>query len=100
MMNADGSGQREMSTGLELNASPALSPDGSQIAFAGSAQGNADIYVAGTSGRGLRRLTMTHALEASPGLVPHRAADPLHVRPDRHAADLGHGRGGHETRAA
>ena len=35
---------------MELNASPALSPDGTQIAFAGSAKGNADIYVVSTSG--------------------------------------------------
>lgn len=66
MMNADGSGQREIPTGLELNASPALSPDGTQIAFSGSAKGNPDIYVVSTSGSGLKRLTMTHALEASP----------------------------------
>jgi TolB protein len=66
MMNADGTGQREIPTGVELNASPALSPDGTQIAFSGSAKGNADIYVVSTSGSGLKRLTMTHALEASP----------------------------------
>ena len=44
MMNADGNGAQEITTGLELNASPALSPDGPQIAFVGSAQGNSDIY--------------------------------------------------------
>jgi TolB protein len=70
MMNADGSGAREIPTSLELNASPALSPDGSQIAFSGSAKGNPDIYVVGTSGSGLKRLTMTHALEASPDWSP------------------------------
>jgi TolB protein len=66
MMNTDGTGQREIPTGVELNASPALSPDGTQIAFSGSAKGNPDIYVVSTSGSGLRRLTTTHALEASP----------------------------------
>lgn len=70
MMNADGSGAREILTSLELNASPALSPDGAQIAFSGSAKGNPDIYVVGTSGSGLKRLTMTHALEASPDWSP------------------------------
>ncbi|HKA36399.1 MAG TPA: hypothetical protein VKH43_06230 [Thermoanaerobaculia bacterium] len=70
IMATDGSGQREISTGVELNASPALSPDGSQIAFAGSAKGNPDIYVVNTSGGGLRRLTSTHALEASPDWSP------------------------------
>lgn len=70
MMNADGGGQHEIRTGLELNASPALSPDGNQIAFAGSAKGNADIYVVGAAGGTSRRLTSTHALEASPDWSP------------------------------
>jgi TolB protein len=70
MMNADGNGAREIKTGLELNASPALSPDGTQIAFVGSARGNPDIYVISTAGSNLRRLTTTHALEASPDWSP------------------------------
>ena len=69
-MNVDGSNQKEIPTGLELNAAPALSPDGTQIAFAGSAKGNADIYVINVSGTGLRRLTTTYALEASPAWSP------------------------------
>jgi len=70
IMNADGSNQKELPTGLELNASPGLSPDGSQIAFAGSAKGNVDIYALNAAGGGLRRLTTTHALEASPDWSP------------------------------
>lgn len=70
VMNADGSGLKEVRTGLELNASPTLSPDGTQIAFVGSAKGNADIYVMNANGGGLRRLTMTYALEASPDWSP------------------------------
>jgi TolB protein len=69
-MSADGTGQKELTTGLELNASPALSPDGSQIAFAGSAKGNVDIYVMNAAGGGVKRLTTTHALEASPDWSP------------------------------
>ena len=70
IMSADGSGQTEVPTGVDLNASPALSPDGSQIAFAGSAHGNADIYLVNTGGGGLRRLTNTRSLEASPDWSP------------------------------
>jgi TolB protein len=70
IMNADGGGQKELPTGLELNASPALSPDGSQIAFSGSAKGNPDIYIMNTAGGGLRKLTSTRALEASPDWSP------------------------------
>jgi TolB protein len=69
-MSADGSNQKEIPTGVELNASPALSPDGTQIAFAGSAKGNVDIYLIGAAGGGLKRLTTTHALEASPDWSP------------------------------
>jgi TolB protein len=70
VMSADGSGAKELPTSLELNASPALSPDGTQIAFAGSAKGNVDIYVMNANGGGLKRLTTTHALEASPDWSP------------------------------
>ena len=38
-MNLDGSDKKEIPTGVDLNASPSLSPDGSQIAFAGLGQG-------------------------------------------------------------
>lgn len=69
-MKPDGSEKREVPTGLGLNASPSLSPDGTQIAFAGSAQGSSDIYVVGASGGSPRRLTTTRALEASPAWSP------------------------------
>ncbi|HEV2063690.1 MAG TPA: hypothetical protein VGS00_03985, partial [Thermoanaerobaculia bacterium] len=69
-MNADGLDKKEIATGVELNASPTFSPDGSQIAFAGSAGGNTDIYVVNAAGGGLRRLTTTRALEASPDWSP------------------------------
>jgi TolB protein len=70
LMAADGSGQHQVPTGLELNASPALSPDASQIAFSGSSKGNPDIYVVPAAGGTPRRLTATRALEASPDWSP------------------------------
>ncbi|HEY6928381.1 MAG TPA: Tol-Pal system beta propeller repeat protein TolB [Thermoanaerobaculia bacterium] len=70
IMNADGTGSKEIPTGVELNASPALSPDGTLIAFAGSAKGNVDVYTVSANGGGLKRLTTTHALEASPDWSP------------------------------
>jgi TolB protein len=69
-MNIDGSDKREIPTGVDLNASPAISPDGSQIVFAGSQRGNTDIYVVGVNGGNLRRLTNTHSLEAAPEWSP------------------------------
>jgi len=69
-MSLDGGDKREIPTGVELNASPSLSPDASQIAFAGSARGNADIYTIGIAGGQARRLTTSRALEASPAWSP------------------------------
>ncbi len=69
-MGLDGGDKREVPTGLDLNASPSLSPDASQIAFAGSAKGNTDIYTIGIAGGAARRLTTTRALEASPAWSP------------------------------
>ena len=69
-MGLDGGDKREISTGLELNASPSLSPDGSQIAFAGSAKGNTDIYTIAAGGGTAHRLTTSRALEASPAWSP------------------------------
>jgi TolB protein len=69
-MSLDGSDKREIPTGVELNASPALSADGREIAFAGSARGNTDIYVVGVAGGTARRLTTSRALEASPAWSP------------------------------
>jgi TolB protein len=69
-MGLDGGDKKEVATGVELNASPSLSPDGSQIAFAGSAKGNSDIYTIGAAGGGLHRLTTSRALEASPAWSP------------------------------
>ena len=69
-MNVDGSDKHRVATGVDLNASPAISPDSSLIAFAGSSGGNTDIYVVNASGGGLHRLTNTRALEASPDWSP------------------------------
>ncbi|MFY9552440.1 MAG: hypothetical protein WAU32_14940 [Thermoanaerobaculia bacterium] len=70
-MSLDGSDKREVPTGVELNASPSLSADGREIAFAGSAKGNTDIYTVGVAGGAARRLTTSRALEASPAWSPN-----------------------------
>ncbi len=69
-MNIDGSNKKEVPTGVDLNASPSLSPDGREIAFTGAQKGNTDIYVVGVNGGNLRRLTNTRALEAGPEWSP------------------------------
>ncbi len=69
-MNIDGTDKKEIPSGVDLNASPSISPDGTQIAFAGAQRGNSDIYVMGSSGGNLRRLTNTRSLEAAPEWSP------------------------------
>ena len=69
-MDYDGGNKREVQTGVDLNASPSLTSDGAQIAFAGSAKGNSDIYTVPVAGGTARRLTSSRALEASPAWSP------------------------------
>jgi TolB protein len=69
-MNTDGSDKKEVPTGVDLNASPSISPDGTQIVFAGAQRGNSDICVVGSNGGNLRRLTNTRSLEAAPEWSP------------------------------
>ncbi len=69
-MGLDGSDKKELASGVELNASPSLSPDASQIAFVGAVKGNTDIYTMGFHGGSPHRLTTTRALEASPAWSP------------------------------
>jgi TolB protein len=66
----DGSGRRDIATGVELNASPSFSPDGKRIVFAGSQGANPDIFVVNSDGSGLKRLTTSHAVESTPRWSP------------------------------
>ncbi|GIJ26826.1 translocation protein TolB [Micromonospora qiuiae] len=51
-------------------AHPALSPDGRRVAFTSDRAGNADIWVVGTDGTGLRRLTDHPAEDSWPTWSP------------------------------
>jgi TolB protein len=70
-MSLDGGDKKEVQTGVDLNASPSLSPDGGQIAFAGALKGNSDIYTVPVHGGTAHRLTSSRALEASPAWSPN-----------------------------
>ena len=60
VMNADGSGQRRLTRTAGWEHSPAWSPDGRRIAFAGPGDRNSlELYVVNADGSGQRRLTRT-----------------------------------------
>ena len=48
------------------NSSPAWSPDGNQLAFMASMNGDPEIYVSDSSGRNMKRLTYSVAVSTSP----------------------------------
>ena len=71
IMNADGSGQRELFSSVENETYPSFSPDGSKIVFSSSQDGDSEIYVIDATGEGLRKLTgNTYA-----DWAPHWSAD-------------------------
>jgi Tol biopolymer transport system component len=56
VMNADGSGQTELTSGTQ-NMDPAWSPDGTQIAFARPSSNGWNLFVMNADGSGLRRVS-------------------------------------------
>ncbi len=73
VVNADGTGVRQVTSGAALDTGPVFSPDGTKIAFASSRSGNGDIYVVNVDGSGLRRITTTNAIDTEPAWSPNGA---------------------------
>jgi Tol biopolymer transport system component len=59
VMNADGSGQLQLTDEATINVHPNWSPDGSRIAFASSRAGSFDIFTIAPDGSNPTRLTFT-----------------------------------------
>lgn len=81
----DGSGQRRLTSGAELDSAPLVSPDGKRVVFErrGSADGPADLYTVRVLGGGLHGLTSgpddDHQADFSPdgrAIVFVRDSDP------------------------
>ena len=70
VMNADGSGQVNLTNNPASDADPAWSPDGSKIAFNSSRDGNVEVYVMNADGSGLRNLTNNPAGDLRPAWSP------------------------------
>jgi TolB protein len=68
-----GGGEAKKVVGLEdggTNRHPAVSPDGTLIAFSSSREGHYSIYLVGVDGLGLRRLTYGYADDGEPAWSP------------------------------
>lgn len=70
VMNADGSGQTQLTNNSANNVAPAWSPDGRQIAFTSDRDGSWHIYVMNADGSGQTRLTNTSANDYTPAWSP------------------------------
>ncbi len=72
VLNADGSGFRQLTTTSGAESSPVWSPDGRRIALAtyGGGSSNEDVAVVDADGSGLRRLTTAPGYEYAPAWSP------------------------------
>jgi Tol biopolymer transport system component len=69
-MLPDGTGQHAITKSAEQNSWPALSPDGTRIAFARTIHSNTDVYVMNVNGTDLGRLTDAPAPDYHPTWSP------------------------------
>ena len=69
-MNADGTGQTNITNNGAVDQDPAWSPDGTKIAFSSNRSGNFEIYVMNTDGTGLVRLTNSAVDDKEPAWSP------------------------------
>ena len=68
-VNADGANPQQI-TKDSTDSAPAVSPDGSRIAFMSQRDGNWEVYVVNVDGTGLVRLTTNHANDGLPVWSP------------------------------
>ena len=70
VMNADGSGQRWLTTTLTSWGTSAWSPDGQRIVFGSRRDGNGEIYVLNANGSAQRNLTRARSNDFAPAWSP------------------------------
>ena len=70
IMESDGSGATQLTSGAREDSHPTSSPNGTKVAFEGGSGGDIDIYVINTDGSGLTTLADTSEDEGSPDWSP------------------------------
>ena len=70
VMNADGTGQTNLTNSPAEDTRPAWSADGSKIAFSSNRGGDFDIYIMNADGTGVTRVTNDAATDISPAWSP------------------------------
>ena len=73
-MNANGSSQTQITTGVGNDERPSFSPDGTTIAFSTNRDGNYEIYKIPATGGVATRLTNNAASDRNPGWAPDNSA--------------------------
>ena len=94
VMNADGTGQRNLTQNARLDGAGSWSPDGRRIVFTNNRDGNNEIYVMNADGSGQRNLSPSPSSPGvrSRGWSPDGRTIALRHRPRRQLGDLRHGR--------
>jgi WD40 repeat protein len=80
IMNSDGTAAQQVTTNPSTDSSPALSPDGSKIAFVSHRDGNSEIYVINTDSSNELNLTEHPALDGDPDWSPDGTEIVFHSR--------------------
>ncbi len=70
VMNADGTGAKNLTDNSAWDAAPSWSPDGRRIVFQSDRDGDVEIYVMNADGTGAKKLTDNSARDAAPSWSP------------------------------
>lgn len=70
VVDAQGQNRKALTTGSGINTEPSFSPDGKQVAFASTRDGNFDVYVMDGDGSNVRRLTTSPFRDHRPRFSP------------------------------
>ena len=73
-IRGDGRGLTRLTSGPADDTSPAISPDGTKVAFTRTVNGNPDVFVMNIGGGGLLRLTRKRGFDGSPSWSPDGAS--------------------------